>query len=56
MKNLPDGSVEAEFTGDETDVENLIDYCRNRMPVARVERAEIEKKEFTRHDGFEIRY
>lgn len=56
VRNLPDGSVEAEFSGDVEKVENVIEYCRNKLPVARVDRVEIIDVEYADHSGFKIKY
>ncbi len=56
VRNLPDGSVEAEFSGDTEKVESVIDYCSNRMPVARVDRVEVTDLDYVEHSGFRIKY
>ncbi|AKA48514.1 acylphosphatase [uncultured archaeon] len=56
VKNLPDGSVEAELSGDTDKVQRLIDYCQNEMPVARVDRVEITDMGYIDHIGFKIKY
>ena len=38
VRNLPDGSVEGLFEGDETSVKALVDWCRSGPPAARVDR------------------
>lgn len=56
VKNLPDGSVEAEFSGEAERVQSTIEYCRSRMPVARVDRLEVSDMDFVDHQNFRIRY
>jgi acylphosphatase len=36
VRNLADGRVEAVFEGDETNVKQLVDFCRRGPPGARV--------------------
>ena len=36
VRNLADGRVETVFEGDETNVKQLIDFCRKGTPGARV--------------------
>lgn len=56
VRNMPDGSVEAEFSGEPSKVEAIISYCRDRMPSARVDRIEQETVEYSDYSDFEIRY
>ena len=57
VKNLPDGSVEAVFEGDEERVERMIEWCWKGSPLSRVEsvdvREEVHRGDYT---GFEITY
>lgn len=41
VRNLPDGSVEGLFEGDQDAVANLVEWCRSGPPAARVDRLEI---------------
>lgn len=41
VRNLPDGSVEGLFEGDEPAVQALVEWCRNGPPTARIERLDI---------------
>lgn len=41
VKNAPDGSVEAHVQGDEAAVEQLVQWCHQGPPGARVDRVEI---------------
>ncbi len=57
VRNLPDGSVEALFEGDENTIKMVIEKCRQGPPSARVENVEtswdIASNEFA---SFNIRY
>ena len=56
-RNLPDGSVEAVFEGDESDIEEMIDYCKEGPRNANVEDVEVIEEEYTGdYDCFEVRY
>ena len=46
VRNLPDGSVEAIFEGDEKGVKEVIEWCRTSQPLARVDEAQINWEEF----------
>lgn len=55
VRNLPDGSVEAVFEGEESAVKGAIDWCATKQPHARVERKVVETSEATgEFDGFSI--
>ncbi|MBK5274660.1 MAG: acylphosphatase [Desulfuromonadales bacterium] len=41
VRNLPDGSVEGLFEGDEATVHGLVEWCRSGPPAARVERLDV---------------
>jgi len=45
VRNLPDGRVEAEFEGDPKALDQMLEWCQQGPPAARVERVES-----TRHD------
>ncbi len=47
VHNLQDGRVEAIFEGEDTDVKELINYCRRGPPTARVENTEVKWEEYT---------
>lgn len=55
VMNLPDGSVEAEFSGEESSVDDVIDYCINHMSAATVTRHEIKNEEYREFPDFTIR-
>jgi len=56
VRNVPDGSVEAGFEGDDESVEKIIEWCHRGPPLARVERVEVEYEEPRGEEKFEIRY
>lgn len=43
VRNLPDGSVEGLFEGDDGAVANLVEWCRIGPPAARVDRIDVQK-------------
>lgn len=47
VRNVYDGSVEAVFEGDEEKVRQVIDWCKRKIPMARVDNVDIEWKEYT---------
>ena len=47
VRNLPDGSVEGLFEGDEAAVQNLVEWCRNGPPSALVERLDTRQETYT---------
>jgi acylphosphatase len=56
VMNLPDGSVEGCFEGEEAGVEALIDWCRSGPDWADVEHVAVRKEEYRgEFDSFEIR-
>lgn len=57
VRNLPDGRVEAVFEGHKSDVDKVIEYCRQGPDVSTVERIEVkEEKPTGRFSDFQIRY
>lgn len=56
VRNLPDGTVEAEFSGDEQAVTSLLSYCRTGIPGAMVEHVETRSLDYKEYGGFEVRY
>ncbi|MGC8609523.1 MAG: acylphosphatase [Thermoplasmata archaeon] len=54
IKNLPDGSVESEFSGDEDKVNDLIRYCVSEMPYANVIRYEQINEDYKEFSDFHI--
>jgi acylphosphatase len=45
VKNLPDGTVEAIVEGERKDLEEILDWCRNDMPMAEVASVDAEWSE-----------
>lgn len=57
VRNLDDGSVEAVFEGDEADIEEMVEFCKEGPRKARVNDVEVINEEYTGdYDGFEVRY
>lgn len=57
VRNLPDGSVEAVFEGEEGRVKELIERCRKGPPLAVVEDVQVRWEKYKgEFDDFEIRY
>lgn len=55
IKNLPDGSVEALFSGESEQVEKLISYCVSNMPYAEVKRYDVYIEPYTEFQDFQIK-
>lgn len=56
VKNLPDGSVQGCFEGEEDDVNALIAWCRKGPDWAQVDGVAAERQEYRgEFRGFEIR-
>ncbi|MEM4703846.1 MAG: acylphosphatase [Candidatus Bathyarchaeia archaeon] len=56
VRNLPDGRVEAVFEGEETNVKELIEFCRKGPPGAKVTSVEVSWEKWTgEFKSFEIR-
>lgn len=57
VRNMPDGSVEALFEGNEEALGEVLRWCRNGPPGAYVSKIEERWDEFTgEFDRFDIRY
>ncbi len=57
VRNLPDGSVEAIFEGDEAMVKEVIEWCRTSRSFARVDEAKVDWEEFVgEFKDFSIRH
>jgi len=54
VRNLPDGTVEALFEGEDSAVEQLLDWARTGPPRARVERIEVHGEEPRGRTGFDV--
>jgi acylphosphatase len=55
VRNMPDGSVEAEFEGPPEAVEAAVAWCRSGPPTARVEHVAVEPREPAGQTEFRIR-
>ncbi len=57
VRNMPDGTVEAVFEGNEGRVKEAVEWCRNGPPHARVSDVRVEwERPAGEFSGFEIRY
>ena len=56
VRNLPDGSVEAVFEGDENAVEQIVEWCHRGPAMAKVEEVYVEYEEPKGEKGFRIIY
>ena len=43
VRNLPDGTVEVWVEGDRPNIEGLIAFCETGIPIARVDRVDVEE-------------
>lgn len=55
VRNCPNGTVEAVFEGSATQVAEMVGYCRQGPPWARVERVEEFEEEPEELRGFAVR-
>jgi len=55
VRNRSDGRVEAVFEGHRDAVEELVEWCHEGSPAARVEGVEVEYEGPRGHEGFEIK-
>jgi len=55
-KNESDGSVLIEAEGTEKNLDKLVKWCQRGPLFAKVEKVEIEEKEITGYENFEIKY
>jgi acylphosphatase len=44
VRNLPDGRVEAVFSGDEADVQAMVEWCSHGPPAAHVTNLEVKEE------------
>jgi acylphosphatase len=59
VKNMPDGSVELKAYGEEDDINELIEWCRQGPSAASVNDVQANRKDASAEefpDTFEIRY
>jgi len=55
VRNTAAGSVEAEFEGDDSAVQELVDWCREGPPYASVTGVSVSPLTPTGEAGFEVR-
>ncbi|MCS6973518.1 MAG: acylphosphatase [Cyclobacteriaceae bacterium] len=55
VRNEPDGSVYLEAEGEEQALQQLIAWCHQGPPRARVDKVLVEEKELINFTNFEIR-
>lgn len=55
VRNLPDGSVEAVFEGDDERVREMVSWCEEGPPDARVQEVSAEDEEPEDLRRFEVR-
>ncbi len=55
IRNLPDGRVEAVVEGDEDRVAEMLSWCEEGPPDARVQNVSTENEEPENLSGFEVR-
>ena len=55
VQNNSDGSVEAEFEGPESDVDALVEWCRQGPPHARVEQVDTSSVQPRGETRFTVR-
>ncbi len=57
IRNRSDGKVEAVFEGEQTNVLNMVEFCRKGPPGSGVDGAEVRMEEYDGEFGsFEVRY
>ncbi len=56
VRNMPDGSVEAVFEGENEAVEQIIEWCHHGPPMARVEKVDVKYEEPKGEKDFKIIY
>jgi acylphosphatase len=57
VRNKRDGSVEAVFEGDESDVKAALNWCRQGPPISRVDDVQVSWQDYVgEFSGFEVTY
>lgn len=57
VRNKADGTVEALFEGDKESVDLILEWCRKGSPPAKVEKTNVNWKDYTgEFDEFKITY
>jgi acylphosphatase len=54
VQNLPDGTVEAAFEGEEADVDAMVAWCRRGTDWADIDSVEVTEEQPKGDTGFEI--
>ncbi len=55
VKNMPDGSVYVEATGDEDQMDRFVEYCRQGPSMARVDQLKAETIQPVKEEMFFIK-
>lgn len=56
VKNNEDGSVEAVFEGDDEDIQEMIEFCKEGTRRAKVDDVQVETEEYKdEYEDFEVR-
>jgi len=55
VRNVPDGTVEAVFEGEDEPVESMVEWCNRGPAGARVEDVDVDWSEPEGDEGFSIR-
>ncbi|MCS6832899.1 MAG: acylphosphatase [Flammeovirgaceae bacterium] len=53
--NMPDGSVYIEAEGSETKLNELVAWCKQGPPLAKVENVKVEEGDLQHYQKFEVR-
>lgn len=57
VRNMPDGTVEAVFEGEDEAVDAIVQWCKKGPRGARVDRVEVSEERYKgEFDDFRIRY
>lgn len=57
VRNIPDGRVEAVFEGNESQIEEMLDWCHTGPPLARVQDVDVQRESYQgTFDDFKIRF
>ena len=57
VRNRPDGTVEAVFEGDRTEVDRMLAWCRLGPPLSRVDHVDVRWEGYSgKFTGFDITY
>ncbi len=55
VRNVSNGTVEAVFEAEEEKVKEVIEWCSNKIPIARVDDVDIEWLDYTgEYDSFDV--